>query len=87
MDTTTKDVREVMFVRLSSKGQLIIPKAIRSALGLRPGAHLHIEVVRDRIILEPVATVSPIEALYGQYVDCDLIAALEEEHRQELQNG
>ncbi len=72
-----------MLVRLSSKGQLIVPKAIRLALGLRPGAQLHMELVQDRIILEPVAPGSRIDALYGRYAGCDLLQALEEEHRRE----
>jgi len=72
-----------MLVRLSSKGQLVVPKSIRVALGLRPGAQLHMELVQDRIILEPVAPASSIDALYGKYADCDLLQALEEEHRRE----
>ena len=68
-----------MLVRLSSKGQLIVPKAIRLALGLRPGAQLHMELIQDRIILEPVAPASSIDALYGKYAGCDLLQALEEE--------
>lgn len=73
-----------MLAKLSSKGQLVIPKAIRKALNLRPGTELHVEVVDHKIIIEPVAPHSPINALYGKYTDADLLTDLETEHRQEL---
>lgn len=75
-----------MLVKLSSKGQLVIPKPIRRALGLRPGMELHIELVGRKIVLEPVEPLSPIDALYGRYPDADFLTDLEMEHRQELQD-
>jgi len=72
-----------MLVRLSSKGQLVIPAAIRQALGLRAGARLHVRLVENQIVLDP-EPVSPIAALYGKYSDDDLLAALEAEHQQEM---
>ena len=74
-----------MSTTLSSKGQLVIPKAIRHALGLRPGTQFHIRVVKDKIILEPLTT-SPIAALYGRYAKADFLADLEAEHRQEIED-
>lgn len=72
-----------MTVKLSSKGQLVIPKPIREALGLKKGTRFHVDVADGKIILEP-ETASPIDALYGKYADTDLLSDLEEEHRQEL---
>jgi AbrB family looped-hinge helix DNA binding protein len=77
--------RETMSITLSSKGQLVIPKAIRQALGLRAGTRFHVRVVRDQIVLEPLAP-SPIAALYGRYAKADLLADLEAEHRQEIED-
>ncbi len=37
--------------RVSSKGQVVIPKAVRDRLGLRPGADLSVEVQGDSVIL------------------------------------
>lgn len=74
-----------MSARLSSKGQLVIPKAIRQALGLRTGTQFHIRLDQGRIILEPLTT-SPVEALYGKYADADFLAELEAEHRQEIED-
>lgn len=71
-----------MLAKLSSKGQLVIPKAVREALGLRRGAQFHVRLEAGKIVLEPVGP-SAAEALYGKYAECDLLTDLEEEHHQE----
>lgn len=73
-----------MLVTLSSKGQLVIPKAVRQALGLRPGARFHVRLAEGKILLEPAGP-GPIAALYGKYADADFLAQLETEHRQEME--
>ena len=72
-----------MLTRLSSKGQLVIPSAVRKAMGLRPGTQFHLRIEEGKIILEPIET-SPIEALYGKYADADFLTELETEHKQEI---
>lgn len=42
-----------MTARLSSKGQIVLPKKARTRLHLRPGARLVCEVKGDSIILTP----------------------------------
>jgi AbrB family looped-hinge helix DNA binding protein len=74
-----------MLTRLSSKGQLVIPTAVRKALGLRTGTQFHLRLEDDKIILEPIRT-SPIDALYGKYYGVDFLTDLETEHKQELMN-
>lgn len=74
-----------MLARLSSKGQLVIPKSMREALGLRTGDQVQVILARGKIILEPQTTL-PVDALYGKYADADFLTALEEEHRQEVQH-
>ena len=71
-------------VRLSSKGQLVIPQSIRRALKLSPGTEFHLEVVERKIVLDPVPTASPIDALYGRFVGHDLLGDLEQEHQREM---
>jgi AbrB family looped-hinge helix DNA binding protein len=73
-------------VKLSSKGQLVIPRSIRKALGLGPGTRFEVQIEGGRIVLEPVETRASLEALYGKYADTDLLAELEQEHHQELTN-
>lgn len=40
--------------RLSSKGQLVVPKRIREELGLERGGSLRVELVNGRIVMEPL---------------------------------
>lgn len=72
-----------MLVKLSSKGQLVIPKPIREALGLRSGMQFHVQIDARRVILEPVDA-APADALYAKYAGTDFLTELEEEHRQEV---
>ena len=43
-----------MNTKLSTKGQLIIPKEIRDSHGWKPGASFEIEDLGDSIVLRPV---------------------------------
>jgi AbrB family looped-hinge helix DNA binding protein len=74
-----------MLVKLSSKGQLVIPKSLRRALGLEAGTRFRVRLDKSCIILEPV-TASPIAALFGRYADVDLLSDLEAEHQQEVRD-
>lgn len=74
-----------MVVKLSSKGQLVIPKAVRRALNLDAGAEFDVRVAEGSIVLEPLRQL-PEDALYGIFADVDLLAALEAEHRKEVED-
>jgi len=39
--------------RISSKGQLVLPKAVRDAYGLTAGSEIDIETDGDKIVLTP----------------------------------
>ena len=54
-------------VTLSSKGQLVIPNAIRQAAGMAPGDTLHIEFVDNKIRVRVAAVVEAegLEAVAG----------------------
>jgi AbrB family looped-hinge helix DNA binding protein len=70
-------------VKLSSKGQLVLPKAVCQALKLDPGAEFDVRISEGRIILEPVTT-APVSALYGKYAGVDFLADLEAKHCSEV---
>ncbi len=74
-----------MLARLSSKGQLVIPKAIRQALGLAAGARFHVQFKDGKIILEPLLA-SPVDALYGKYAHANFLADMEAEHEREIRD-
>ena len=73
-----------MRVKVSSKGQLVIPEAIGKALELDPGTQVDVQLVGRQISIEPVSLVSPVDALYGRYADSEFLADLEAEHLEEL---
>ena len=71
-------------VKLSCKGQLVLPKDIRDALGLGPGTLLKVRTRGRQVLLEPVTT-SLIDRLYGKFAAEDCLTDLEVEHQQEIQ--
>lgn len=73
-----------MVVRVSSKGQLVIPKSIRDAMGIRKGMEMHVEIDGDRIILQPIDAENPLDSLYGRLAETDLLSKLEAEHEKEV---
>ena len=74
-----------MLLRLSSKGQLVIPKTIRETLRMKIGDQFQARVQDGRIILEPVAK-GLAQKLQGKYKGHDMLTALEDEHRREIKN-
>lgn len=44
---------ESLYTTLSSKGQVVIPAAVREALGIEPGTRIAVRQEGHRIILEP----------------------------------
>ena len=50
MDTTTTST-------LTSKGQILIPKAMRDALGIKPRQPVHLKIEKRRIIIDREPTV------------------------------
>ncbi len=53
-------------VKISSKYQITLPKAICEALKLGPGDRLIIALEGDKIVLRPLPRIkSPTEVLYG----------------------
>ncbi|MBU4226162.1 MAG: AbrB/MazE/SpoVT family DNA-binding domain-containing protein [Chloroflexi bacterium] len=73
-----------MLIKLSSKGQLVIPKSIREALRLDSGNQMRVRIADGRIILEPISGKDLIQSLHGKYAGNDLLEELENEHRQEI---
>lgn len=68
----------------TSKGQIVIPSAIRRRLGIQPGTRVQVELDEDagRIILTPV-TREYIHSLRGKYKGKKLLDALAEEKQRE----
>lgn len=67
-----------MTQRVGPKGQVVIPKAIRDELGIRPGDQ--VLVTRDGRAVRIVVP-EPLENLRGAYRGTGLLEAFEEERR------
>jgi len=52
---------------VSTKGQVILPKAIRDGKGWRPGQQLVVEETRDGVLLRPASPFPPtrVEDVFG----------------------
>ncbi len=78
-----------MITKLSSKGQLIIPKKIRQALDLKPGAEFNVELVGKEIILRPVMDEAELNTIIQELRElaqgADLLADLEADRQWELE--
>lgn len=74
-----------MAIRLSSKGQIVLPKRIRTQLNLKKGDQFTVKVINHTIVLEPTAD-NIVARLRGKYAGHDFITDLEEEHRQEVEH-
>jgi AbrB family looped-hinge helix DNA binding protein len=78
-----------MSVKLSSKGQLVLPKHIRQELQLEPGAEFEVDVVDGKIILQPVLKQEELQQILTELRQivqgADLREELKAEREQERQ--
>ncbi len=54
-----------MKATVSEKGQVTIPKALRTKLGIRPGAVLDFEADRGRLIARKADASNPVDDVWG----------------------
>lgn len=59
---------DVADVTLAARGQIVIPKAARDALGLKPGARLRVRVEGSRLLIEKRVTLD-LSRWIGKAVD------------------
>jgi AbrB family looped-hinge helix DNA binding protein len=75
-----------MLIRISSNGQLTIPKSIRDSLHLKSGDQFLARFQDGKLVLEPVAK-GFVQKQHGKYKGHNMLTALEEEHRREIANA
>jgi AbrB family looped-hinge helix DNA binding protein len=69
--------------KISSKGQLVIPKEVREKLKIKPGAFFHVRLEKNNIVLIPMKK-GPLDNLYGKFAGEKILAELEREHADEI---
>jgi AbrB family looped-hinge helix DNA binding protein len=69
-----------MTTRVGPKGQVVIPKAVRDAVGLRPGDEVDVTFDGAAVQVHPVR---PVRSLRGTFAGKRLVEVLEAEHRNE----
>ena len=56
--------------RMTSKGQVTIPKNIRQVLGVKPGDHVEFELLPDRrVLVKPALATAIFERYVGYLAD------------------
>jgi AbrB family looped-hinge helix DNA binding protein len=74
---------DTLFTVVSSKGQIVIPAALREELGIGAGTRIAIQRENDRLVLQPI-TKEFIRSLVGCCKGEDsLVEALQRERRSE----
>ncbi len=73
-------------VKLSSKGQLVIPKAVRVQLGIQPNKFVLLEVEEDRAVIRAAPDIR--KSLKGLLKGKPSMGeSLIKEHREEVRKG
>ena len=74
----------MLATKMSSKGQLVVPKEIRTKLRIEPGTFLRVRLDKNNIILTPMKK-TPIDNLYGRFANEKILGELEKEHAEEIE--
>ena len=73
----------MLTTKISSKGQIVIPKVIRERLKIASGTFFNIRLEKENIVLTP-AKETPIERLYNKFAGETILDELEKEHADEI---
>ncbi len=77
--------------RLTTKGQVVIPKAIRARLDWKPGTRLVVEAKDDSVVMRAETGELSVDVILDQLAgtfdgyDGDPLAELEADHRMEIE--
>ncbi|MCG2778823.1 MAG: AbrB/MazE/SpoVT family DNA-binding domain-containing protein [Desulfobacterales bacterium] len=75
----------MLATKISSKGQLVVPKEVRTKLKIEPGTFLRVRLDKNNIVLTPIKKM-PIDNLYGKFAGEKILDELEKEHAEEIEN-
>ncbi len=69
--------------KVSSKGQVVIPKEVRDKLGIKPGTILNVSVEGKRIVLEPALEPPNIFVELGEKSE-EILQELRKENKERI---
>lgn len=75
----------MLTTKISTKGQVVVPKEVRAKLKIKPGTFFHVQVEKNNIILTPMKK-KPIDRLYGRFAGEKILDELEREHTTEIED-
>ena len=72
-----------MIIKVSDRGQISIPAAVRKKLGIKPKSKVKVEVGENKIIIRPVKSIDEVAGIFREYAkgkthDWDTIRAATE---------
>jgi len=73
-----------MIAKVSSKGQVVVPKEIRKQMGIKAGSLFEFKQI-DKKRLEITVINDPIKELHGIFKGSGMLKELEKEHREEIE--
>jgi AbrB family looped-hinge helix DNA binding protein len=73
-----------MTSRVGPKGQVVIPKALRDQVGIKPGDQVTFALADNAVLVEPVHGRPDLK---GYLAGCGMLALLEAEHSTEVARG
>ena len=80
------DPVDIMKAKISAKGWVVIPAALRKRYGLKPGMIVEFREQDDRLFIIPEVT-DPVEELYGKFAgETSLTKALLEDRKKDLKS-
>jgi AbrB family looped-hinge helix DNA binding protein len=74
---------KMLATKISSKGQVVVPKPLREKLNIKPGTFFQVHLEKDRIVLTPLKS-TPLERLYGKFAGETILEELEADHAEEI---
>ena len=75
---------KIMKAKVSAKGWIVIPAALRKHFGLKPGTIVEVQEMDEKIVITP-GTKDPVDEFYGKLGGKrSLTEALIEDRRKEL---
>ena len=72
-----------MISKVSSKGQVVVPKEIRKQMKIKAGSLFEFKLI-DKKRLEITVINNPIKELHGIFKGSGMLQELEKEHREEI---